>query len=94
MTRDPDQPATTVDVEDIGDIQEVVAVVCGHTWFDVRLDRYMFVFQFPGTRRRFTLQHTNPVRYRLGHTYRLTLTPTPRCDHRPTGQFDPAADAA
>jgi hypothetical protein len=89
MTHDPDLPTTGTE-----DVEDVVTVVCGHTWFDVRLDRHVFAFRIPGTRSRFTVHHRDPARYRLGHTYRLTLTPTPRCDHRPTLQFDPAADAA
>jgi hypothetical protein len=89
MTHDPDQPTTGTQ-----DVEEAVTVVCGHTWFDARLDRYVFAFHIPGSRSRFTLHHTNPLRYRLGHTYRLTLTPTPGCEHRPAQQSDPAADAA
>jgi hypothetical protein len=92
MTHDPDQPTTTT--EDVEDVEDVVTVVCGPTWFDVRLDRYMFLFGFPGTRRRFALHHANPIRYRLGHTYRLSLTPLPRRpgDPPPAERTDPAAD--
>jgi hypothetical protein len=96
MTHDPDQPATTTeDAEDIEDVEEVVTVVCGRTWLDMRLDRYVFVFGFRGTRRRFALHHANPLRYRLGHTYRLTLTPLPRRPGDPPAErTDPAADVA
>ena len=91
MIHNPDQPATGT-----GDAEDVVSVVCGHTFFDQQLNRYAFVFHLYGRRQRFTLHHTNPVRYRLGRTYRLTLTPLPDRpgEHPPAQETDPAADAA
>jgi hypothetical protein len=89
MTQDPDQPTTGTQ-----DVEEAVTVVCGHSWSDARDDRYVFAFHIPAAEAGSACTTTAPARDRLGHTYRLTLTPTPRCEHRPAQQPDPAADAA
>jgi hypothetical protein len=87
MPEHPDQP-TAADDED------AVTVICAHSYLDVQLDRYAFVFHIADSRRRFTLHHANPTRYRLGHTYRLSLTPAPCGGHPPAQQPEPAEHAA
>jgi hypothetical protein len=94
MTHDSDHPTTTEGAEDAEDIEEVVSVVCGRTWFDTRLDRYAFAFHCPRQQR-----PLHPAPHQPGPLPARPHLPAgphthPRCDHRPTQQPDPPAEAA